>query len=146
MHPEVCLLPPPSWLFFCSSEHARELLDRTLDSARTVPIFRLLGNCLEICFNGSWDKVACPYGSQGHRIHLGRMDYPKTPPQNHSSTKQLFPGPFFGAKKVPWPKCRAWGSKIRSWVPKSTPGHEKTKDARRKTMQNPALEKSNGAI
>ena len=39
-----------------------------------------------------------------------------------------------------------WGSKIRSWAPKSAPGHEKTKDARRKTMQNPALEKSNGAI
>ena len=30
--------------------------------------------------------------------------------------------------------------------PKSDPRHEKTKDARRKTMQKPALEKSNGAI
>ena len=39
-----------------------------------------------------------------------------------------------------------WGDPIRSWAPKSTPGHEKTKDARRKTMQNAALGIPNGAI
>ena len=41
-----------------------------------------------------------------HRIHLGRMDSPKTPPQNHSSTKQFFFGTIFRYKNVPEPKCR----------------------------------------
>ena len=41
-----------------------------------------------------------------HRIHLGRSDSPKTPPQNHSSTKQLLFGTIFRPKKVPGPKCR----------------------------------------
>ena len=38
------------------------------------------------------------------------------------------------------------GPKIRTPPPKSVPRPEKTEDAHRKTMQNPALEKSNGAI
>ena len=54
-------------------------------------------------------------GPRDHRIHLGRMDSLKTPPQNHSSTKQLFSGPFCGSKKAPRPKCRPGG-------PKSDPG------------------------
>ena len=41
-----------------------------------------------------------------HRIHLGRRNSLKNPPQNHSSTKQLFPGPFFAPQKLPNPKCR----------------------------------------
>ena len=41
-----------------------------------------------------------------HRIHLGRMDSPNTPPQNNSSTKQLFSGPFFATENVPEPKCQ----------------------------------------
>ena len=41
-----------------------------------------------------------------HRIHLGRRDSPKTPSQNHSSAKQLSPGPFVYPKKVPEPKCQ----------------------------------------
>ena len=70
-----------------------------------------------------------------HRIHLGRMDSPKTPPQNHSSTKQLFSGPFFGAKKVPGPKCGPGDPKSDPGDPKSDPGLQnlapgmKTKDA-----------------
>ena len=57
-----------------------------------------------------------------HRIYLGRMDSPKTPPRNHSSTKQLFSGPFFGAKMVPRPKCGPGGPKSHPGVPKSDPG------------------------
>ena len=41
-----------------------------------------------------------------HRIHLGRRDSLKTPPQNHSSTKQLFSGPFVAPKRSPSQKCR----------------------------------------
>ena len=44
-------------------------------------------------------------GPRDHRIHLGRRDSPKTPPQNHSSTKPSFSGPIFYPKKVPSPKC-----------------------------------------
>ena len=44
-------------------------------------------------------------GPRGHRIHLGRSNSFKTPPQNHSSTKPFFSGPIFYPKKVPSPKC-----------------------------------------
>ena len=40
-------------------------------------------------------------GPRDPRIHLGRMDCPKTPPQNHSSTKPSFSGPFFTPKSSP---------------------------------------------
>ena len=40
-------------------------------------------------------------GPRDHRIHLGRRDSPKTPPQNHSSTKPSFSGPFFTPKRSP---------------------------------------------
>ena len=76
-----------------------------------------------------------------HRIHLGRMDCLETSPKNNSLTKLSFSGPQNHAKNIPGPKCRPRGSKIRPRPPKSVPGHEKTTDARRKTMQNPALEK-----
>ena len=44
-------------------------------------------------------------GPRDHRIHLGRMDSPNTPPQHHSSTKQLFFWTIFRNKNVPKPKC-----------------------------------------
>ena len=40
-------------------------------------------------------------GPRDHRIHLGRMDSLKNSPQNHSSIKQLFSGPFFEPKRSP---------------------------------------------
>ena len=85
-------------------------------------------------------------GPRDHRIHLGRRDSPVSPPQNHFIIKVCFPGPQNWPKKVPGPKCRPVGPKIRPAAPKSPPGHENTKDARRKTMQNPASRNSNGAI
>ena len=85
-------------------------------------------------------------GPRDHRIHLGRRDSPASSPQNHSLTKLCFSGPQNHPKNIPGPKCHPGGPKIRSGPPKSTPGHEKTKDARRNSMQNPALEKSNGAM
>ena len=44
-------------------------------------------------------------GPRDHRIHLGRMDSPKTSPQNRSSTKPSFSGQFARPKKLPSPKC-----------------------------------------
>ena len=51
-------------------------------------------------------------GPRDHRIHLGRMDSLRTPPQNHSSTKPSFSGPFVWQKRVPRPKCWPDPSKI----------------------------------
>ena len=51
-------------------------------------------------------------GPRDHRIHLGRMDSPKSSPQIHSSTKSCFSGVMFWLKKVPRPKCWPDPSKI----------------------------------
>ena len=51
-------------------------------------------------------------GPRDHRIHLGRKDSPKPPPQIHSSTKSCFWGIIFWLKKVPRPKCWPDPSKI----------------------------------
>ena len=80
-----------------------------------------------------------------HGIHLGGMDSPESSPQNQSSARLPFSGPQNRPNNVPGPKCQPRGSKMRPRPPKSVPRPEKTKDARRKPMQNPVLEKSNRA-
>ena len=85
-------------------------------------------------------------GPRDHTIHLGHGESLVSSPQNHFLANVCFPGPQNHHKKVPGPKCQLGGPKIRSWPFKSTPGHEHTKDARRNSMQNPALEKANRAI
>ena len=72
-----------------------------------------------------------------HRIHLGRMDSLKTLPQNHSSTKQLFSGPFSGAKKVPGPKCRPGDPKSDPGLQNPPPGMKKQKMRAEKPCRTP---------
>ena len=50
-------------------------------------------------------------GPRDHRIHLGRMDSLKTPPENHSSTK-LFLRTMSSTQKGPQPKMLTQPSKI----------------------------------
>ena len=80
-----------------------------------------------------------------NRIHLGLEISPELPWQNVSVTNSLFWGPFFLPQKGPRARMSILDPKIRSWAQKSFPGHEKTKDARWKTMQNPGLGIPNGA-
>ena len=47
-----------------------------------------------------------------YKIHLGRRDSFRNPPQNHSYTKPSFSGSFFWHKEVPRPKCWLDPSKI----------------------------------
>ena len=81
-----------------------------------------------------------------NRIHLGLGKSPANPTQNDFIARTLFSGPIVDPKKVLGPKCRPWVRKNRSWAQKSAPGHEKTKDARWKTMKNPVFGIANGAI
>ena len=60
--------------------------------------------------------------------------------------KSVFFGTHFLPPKGPRGKMLTRGPKIGSPAPKSAPGHEQTKDARRKNMQNPALRIPHGGI
>ena len=44
-------------------------------------------------------------GPRDHRIHSGHVEFPKTPPQNNSSTKHVFFGTLLYPQKVPSPTC-----------------------------------------
>ena len=77
-----------------------------------------------------------------HRIHLGRTDSLKAPPQNHSSTKQLFSGPFFAPKISPGQNVDPGIQNPILEVQNPILGAKIC----RKTMQNPALGIANGAI
>ena len=126
---------------------APRAIGNTQGWARACTNFQDLGKFAEnLFFKGFFGQSSLPIWLLGTIEFIWAGWIPLKP--HHKiipSQNYFFRDPCLTPKRSPGQNVDS-RSKIRLRPPKSAPGHEKTKDARRKTMQNPALEKSNGAI
>ena len=130
------------------AKRALRAIGNTQGWARACTNFQDLGEFAEkLFFKGVLGQSSLPIWLPGTLEFIWAGRIPLNPHQKIISLQNyLFQDPKITPKTSP-------GQNVDLGVPKSDPGlqnltscMQKQKDARRKTMQNPALEKSNGAI